>query len=125
LKIGIFGKFIHVQETWSFDYSTYIEATGLSVFLRTKSMELGIFLSYYYKKEGAVAENTTLKASPLVETSKSGNFILEFDLIFFNACLAIHEKEKSEMKIEFELDEKASQLILTGAYWPERGMDEI
>jgi hypothetical protein len=114
-----------MQETWTFDYSTFIEPEGLSDFLRIKSMELGIFLSYYYKKEGAVAENAALKASPLFETSKSGNFILEFDLIFFNACLAIHEKEKSEMKIEFELDEKANQLTLTGAYWPERGMDEI
>jgi hypothetical protein len=29
------------------------------------------------------------------------------------------------MKIDFKLDERANQLILTGAYWLERGVDEI
>jgi hypothetical protein len=114
-----------MQETWTFDYSTFLEPEGLSDFLRIKSMELGIFLSYYYRKEGAIAENAALKTIPMFDTSRSGNFILEFDLIFFNACLAIHEKEKSEMKIDFKLDERANQLILTGAYWPERRVDEI
>jgi hypothetical protein len=52
-------------------------------------------------------------------------FELAFELVFFNACLAIHEQEKEEMEIGFEFDELNQKLELKGAYWPERGMDEI
>jgi hypothetical protein len=114
-----------MQETWTFDYSTPMDSESLSNFLLTKSIDLGIFLSYYYKSEGALAENAELKNQPTFDSPSSGSFNIEFDLVHFNACLAIHEKEKSEMKIEFEIDKKTNQLKLTGAYWPERGMDEI
>lgn len=114
-----------MQETWAFDYSDSLNSNNLSEFLKSKSKDLGIFLSYYYKRDGALAENVDVKSNPIFETPTRGNLILEFDLIHFNACLAIHEKEISEMKIRFEMNENANQLILTGAYWPERGMDEI
>jgi len=121
----IFGKTILMQETWTFDYSDSLDLKELSDFLIARSKDLGIFLSYYYKREGALAENVDIKTNLIFETQTSGNFTLEFDLIHFNACLAIDEKERSEMKIKFELNPDTNQLILTGAYWPERGMDEI
>jgi hypothetical protein len=114
-----------MQETWTFDYSTPMDSEFLSDFLLTKSKDLGIFLSYYFKSEGALAENAALKNQPSFDSPSSGSFDIEFDLVHFNACLAINEKEKSVMKIEFHIDEKANQLKLIGAYWPERGMDEI
>jgi len=85
--------------------------------------DLGIFLSYYFKKEGALAEKVDLASEINFRGAKSGDFELEFDLIHFNACLAIHEQNRDRMKITFEID--GNELILTGPYWPERGMDEI
>jgi len=114
-----------MQETWTFDYDYPLEDIPLENFLNSKSKELGIFLSYYFKKEGAVAERAFLKGKPKFSTSNSGLLILGFDLVYFNACLAIHEKEKSEMELNFQLNEQKKTLELKGAYWPERGMDEI
>jgi hypothetical protein len=51
--------------------------------------------------------------------------ILNFDLVHFNACLAIHEQAREEMKITFEIDQEHEKLKLIGAYWPSREMDEI
>ncbi|WP_297337374.1 hypothetical protein [Algoriphagus sp.] len=115
-----------MQETWTFDLQTsQISDTSLFDVLKTKKNELGIFLSYYFKKDGAVAENVVLDRLPTFLSQTSGFFHLHFDLIFFNACLNIHEQEKEEMKITFELDRKAKTIILTGPYWPSREMDEI
>ena len=114
-----------MQETWTFDYSSPMDSEALSDFLKTKSKDLGIFLSYYYKKEGAVAEKVELKGNPKFTDTKSGKLKLAFELVFFNACLAINEQEKEEMEITFEIDSPNQKLELKGAYWPERGMDEI
>ncbi len=114
-----------MQETWTFDYLHPFDQANLQDFLDSKSKELGIFLSYYYKKDGAVAEKVKLRGEPKFTDNKSGKLELAFELVFFNACLAIHEQEKEEMEIGFEFDELNQKLELKGAYWPERGMDEI
>lgn len=115
-----------MQETWTFDFpSTQNPELDLEPLLAQKEKELGIFLSYYFKKQGAVAEKVCLKSGPEFESNTTGSLILSFDLVHFNACLAIHEQEREEMKITFELDEANEKVKLTGAYWPERGMDEI
>lgn len=115
-----------MQETWTFDLpKSQQNEAGLIDLLQTEVKELGIFLSYYFKKEGAVAEKVNLKGKPEFESKFKGNFILEFDLVHFNACLAIHEQAREEMKIRFEIDEADQKVKLIGAYWPSREMDEI
>lgn len=115
-----------MQETWTFDFPKPDQTeAGLIDLLQTQEKELGIFLSYYYKKEGAVAEKVRLKGKPEFESKLKGNIILVFELVHFNACLAIHEQAKEEMKISFLFDPNQEKLILTGAYWPSREMDEI
>lgn len=114
-----------MQETWTFDYLQPFDKTNLQHFLNSKSKELGIFLSYYYKKDGAVAEHVELRGELELTDTKSGKVTLAFELVFFNACLAIHEHEKEEMEISFEFDQINHQLELKGAYWPERWMDEL
>ena len=115
-----------MQETWTFDFPKSADyRVSLLNLLEENSKALGIFLSYYYKKVGAVAEKVTIKSGPEFESKTAGKLILKFDLVHFNACLAIHEKAKEEMKIMFEIDEANHIVKLIGAYWPERGMDEI
>lgn len=115
-----------MQETWAFDFPfDSITEQSISKLLCEKEMDLGIFLSYYYKKQGAVAENVKLKSGPHFSSRTSGSLILDFDLVFFNACLAIHEQERDSVQVQFEIDEASSKLNLIGPYWPERGMDEI
>lgn len=115
-----------MQETWTLDFPPSENTKeSLSKVLKDNSKELGIFLSYYYKKEGAVAEKVSLKSTPEFDSSISGSVILDFDLVHFNACLAIHEQAKEEMRIRFEIDETQQKVKLIGAYWPSREMDEI
>lgn len=115
-----------MQETWTFDFPpTLNPKEDLKILLAEKERELGIFLSYYYKKEGAVAEKVILKYGPEFESKTTGTLILDFDLVHFNACLAIHEQAREEMKIRFEIDEANQKIKLTGPYWPSREMDEI
>ena len=115
-----------MQETWTFDFpKSQQNEAGLVLLLQNHEKELGIFLSYYYKKEGALAEKVKLKSGPEFNSTKTGFMVLDFDLVHFNACLAIHEQEREEMKIGFEIDRENQKLILTGPYWPERSMDEI
>lgn len=115
-----------MQETWTFDFPhSSISEQSISKLIGEKEMDLGIFLSYYYKKQGAVAEHVKLKSGPHFSAPTSGSLILDFDLVFFNACLAIHEQERDSIQVQFEIDETNSKLKLTGPYWPERGMDEI
>jgi hypothetical protein len=115
-----------MQETWSFPFpKTDFPKNQLKAILHEQEKELGIFLSYYYKKEGALAENVKLQGEPEFLSSAAGNLFLSFDLVHFNACLAIHEQAKEEMKITFEIDQEEEKLKLIGAYWPSREMDEI
>ncbi|GAA0877217.1 hypothetical protein GCM10009119_01850 [Algoriphagus jejuensis] len=115
-----------MQETWTLDFpKTDALADQLIQTLQNAQKELGIFLSYYYKKEGAVTENVRLKGTPEFGDKFQGNLTLDFDLVHFNACLAIHEQKREEMKLTFEIDQSDEKLKLVGPYWPERGMDEI
>ena len=115
-----------MQETWTFDFAFgSMTEQSLSELLSEKKMDLGIFLSYYYKKQGAVAEHVKLKSGPNFVSGRSGSLILDFDLVFFNACLAIHEQERDSMEVQFEIDEVNGKVKLIGPHWPERGMDEI
>ncbi|WP_296705790.1 hypothetical protein [Algoriphagus sp.] len=110
-----------MQEKWIFKF----KEENLEELLNKEEKDLGIFLSYYFKREGAVAEKVRLKRQAEYLTDFSGNLILEFDLVHFNACLAIHSQKREEMKVEFIIDKTQNQLTLIGPYWPERGNDEI
>lgn len=115
-----------MQETWTFDFpATDSLESQLKSVLKNNEKELGIFLSYYFKKEGAVAEKVTLKDLPAFNSENSGKLTLAFDLVHFNACLAIHDQAREEMSITFEIDPKVKKLKLIGAFWPSREMDEI
>jgi hypothetical protein len=115
-----------MQETWTFDFAPSPNPNqSLELLISQNERELGIFLSLYYKKEGAVAEKATLKSKPEFESNFSGSLVLDFDLVHFNACLAIHEQAREEMKVRFEIDEANQKIKLIGPYWPSREMDEI
>lgn len=118
-----------MQETWKFNISISNEDNNLEHLIQETLLkyqkDLGIFLSYYYKKEGAVTESVKLIGSINFLEEFKGDFIVNFDLIHFNACLNIHEQKKEKMTIQFGIDRDSNQLILTGPYWPEREMDEI
>ncbi|UZD23845.1 hypothetical protein PBT90_10645 [Algoriphagus halophytocola] len=114
-----------MQEIWSLTIpnSKNPNSEVLKQTLKENQKDLGIFLSYYFKKEGALAEKVDLASEITFNDPETGSFNLEFDLIHFNACLAIHEQKREQLKITFEIQGK--QFILKGPYWPEREMDEI
>ena len=114
-----------MQETWKLKLPTSETPSSevLKQILIESQKDLGIFLSYYFKKEGALAEKVDLASKINFKDENSGDFTLEFDLLHFNACLAIHEQKRDQMKIIFEIE--GDKLNLKGPYWPERGMDEI
>lgn len=115
-----------MQESWSFDFPKSKSISDqLIQTLQDQQKDLGIFLSYYYKKEGAVAENVVLLGPPEFLNEFEGKLTLGFDLVHFNACLAIHDQAKEKMDLTFEIDPEKEKLKLTGAYWPSREMDEI
>lgn len=115
-----------MQESWTFKFpKTSLPNEQLKNLLLEKEIDLGIFLTYYYKKEGAVTEKVKLKSGPDFNSTNSGSLILDFDLIHFNACLAINEQAREEMKMTFEIDPVAEEIKLIGAYWPSQEMDEI
>lgn len=118
-----------MQETWKLAISPSIQKKDIELMVQEllleNQKEMGIFLSYYYKKEGAVVENVELNGPIIFSKEYSGYFIVDFELIHFNACLNIHEQNKDKMKVQFEVDQDSNELILIGPYWPEREMDEI
>jgi hypothetical protein len=119
-------KLNFMQKNWTFEFpSSEKQEENLGLLLSKKRIELEIFLSYYYKNEGAVADKVILVETPEFSTETSGSFTLQFDLVHFNACLAIHEEAKEEMKINFEIDVHHKKLLLKGPDWPTREMDEI
>lgn len=117
-----------MQETWNFEVQQPKESNSemaIRDLIKAKEKDLGIFLSYYFKKEGAIAEKVSLGSEITFWTDYTGKFKLEFDLVHFNACLAINEQKRDLIEISFEFDSDFKNLMLTGPYWPERGMDEI
>ncbi len=126
----IFGKNIRMQETWKIklmelatDRSPDSEAWLRQVF-QDRRAEIGIFLSYYYRSEGAVVENVSLQ-SHCAETVTEGNLIVRFDLVHYNACLNIHEQGKEAMELRYQIFPSQGEILLTGPYWPEREPDEM
>ncbi|WP_339755399.1 hypothetical protein [Algoriphagus aquimarinus] len=114
-----------MQETWTLTLPSTEKPTSqeLKQVLTVNEKDLGIFLSYYFKKEGALAEKVNLGSEINFKDESSGDFELEFDLVHYNACLAIHDQKRDQMKITFEIEN--DKLNLKGPYWPEREMDEI
>lgn len=119
-----------MQETWRFkdiplatdqsldsvDWTQYV--------FQDKKAELGIFLSYYFRAEGAVAENVSLQ-SHHSESATKGTLKVRFDLVHFNACLNIHEQGRESMELRYEVFPRERELLLTGPFWPEREPDGL
>lgn len=117
-----------MQETWNFEVDPSTKSNlkkSIDELIQAEAKDLGIFLSYYFKKEGAIAEKVSLGSPITFSSDHTGEFKLEFDLVHFNACLAINEQKRDVIDIKFEYDSDFKNLKLTGPYWPERGMDEI
>lgn len=95
---------------------------GMAQLLLERSREMGIFLSYYYRSEGAVVENVSMATHKTVTPSR-GKLTVRFDLVHFNACLNIHEEGKETMELDYEAFPDKGELFLTGPYWPEREPD--
>jgi hypothetical protein len=114
-----------MQETWTLKLPKSEKRTSEEIkqVLTENVKDLGIFLSYYFKKDGALAEKVNLGSAINFKGQTTGDFNLEFDLVHFNACLAIHDQKRDQIKITFEIVD--DNLILKGPYWPEREMDEI
>ncbi len=116
-----------MQESWNFscpagarDVETLIQGI-----VDTQSREMEIFLSYYYKAEGAVVEQIHLLNTPQREDEYSGKVLVGFRLVHFNACLNIHDEAPEKMELSYQYDPQARQLTLSGPDWPEREPDEI
>ena len=115
-----------MQESWTFDFPFERPTSeAWSWLIQTKQRDLGIFLSYYYKRQGAVVEKVQLKTVPQLDPQDSGTVSLGFELVYFNACQDLHETQQEEMKLSFQFDTERKSLNLVGAYWPSREPDEI
>ena len=115
-----------MQESWSFELPNCTTLQdGINAVLQLKQIELGIFLSYYYKKGGAVVEKVSQTSEIQFTSPISGSLTVAFDLIYFNACRDIHQQERGEMELQVTLDEEKKILRLQGEFWPTRDGDEI
>ncbi len=115
-----------MQESWTFDFPFDTPSSDAwSWLFQTQQRDLGIFLSYYYKRQGAVVEKVQLKTAPQLDSQNSGTLYLSFELVYFNACQDLHETQTEEMKLGFQFDADKKTLNLLGAYWPSREPDEI
>jgi len=115
-----------MQESWTFDFPfDGLTSEAWTWLVQTQQRELGIFLSYYYKRQGAVVEKVQLKTPPQLDSQNSGTLYLSFELVYFNACQDLHETQSEEMKLSYQFDADKKTLNLLGAYWPSREPDEI
>ena len=115
-----------MQESWTFDFPFDRPSSDRwSWLILNQQRELGIFLSYYYKRQGAVVEKVQLKTAPQLDSQNSGTLCLSFELVYFNACQDLYETQAEEMKLTFQFDADRKTLNLLGAYWPSREPDEI
>ncbi|HSJ68723.1 MAG TPA: hypothetical protein VK921_13650 [Anditalea sp.] len=116
-----------MQENWTFDITERVEDSidVVTSIIAEKQHEMGIFLSYYYRKEGAVVENVVMNSEPIEDDEYNGKVMVNFDLIHYNACLNIHENKKHYLELEYEIDPATYTISFKGPYWPERGQDEI
>jgi hypothetical protein len=115
-----------MQESWTFDFPFNTPSSeAWSWLIQTQQRDLGIFLSYYFKRQGAVVEKVQLKTVPQLDSQNSGTLCLSFELVYFNACQDLHETQAEEMKLSFQFDAAKKTLNLVGAYWSSREPDEI
>ena len=115
-----------MQESWTFDFPFDTPSSeAWSRLIQTQQRDLGIFLSYYYKRQGAVVEKVQLKTAPQLDSQNNGTICIGFELVYFNACQDLHETQVEEMKLSFHFDPAKKALNLVGPYWPSREPDEI
>ncbi|MEX2511612.1 MAG: hypothetical protein WD398_01790 [Cyclobacteriaceae bacterium] len=122
-----------MQHQWEFNFETndfndttqgHLEKKIIDL-LKNEKQELGIFMSYYFRPDGAIAENVEVPEKVTFHGEWKGSILFKFEKIHFNACLNIHEQDKEKMEIHFNIQSEKEKLVLTGPYWPERGPDEI
>lgn len=96
-----------MQEIWTLELPRSEKSLSeqIKIVLAENKKDLGIFLSYYFKKEGALSEKVDLNSKITFKNDSSGDFNLAFDLVHFNACLAIHEQKRDQMKVSFEIED--------------------
>ena len=115
-----------MQESWNFELPNCTTLPeGLEAVMQLKQIELGIFLSYYYKKGGAVVEKISQASETQFTSPVSVTLRVAFDLIYFNACQDMNKQERGEMELQINWDEEKRILRLQGEYWPTRDGDEI
>ncbi|MHA7128794.1 hypothetical protein [Algoriphagus namhaensis] len=106
-----------MQVTWTFRNTPVLDSDSLQKYLKEQVKELEIFLSYYYKNQGATAENVKLSQNPEFKEQGRGILRFTFDIAYFNLCLNIDEKEKGKMKVNFFIDPDKNELQLIGEDW--------
>ncbi|WP_158859318.1 hypothetical protein [Lunatibacter salilacus] len=120
-----------MQESWKFINLKAPESREKSLIpwlnnvMDQNDSEMGIFLSYYYRREGAVVENVRLKPPSSDLTEMTGSITVTFELVHFNACLNIHDTNPEQLILFYEISDQGTALTLTGPYWPEREPDEL
>lgn len=118
-----------MQEIWEFDIpsrSGQQDGSWLPELIATKSKEVGIYLSYYYRPEGGLVEQVRVKEEAVFKDSTTGSLKVEFDVIYFNACLNINsEDNKDEMTLHFEINSEMQKVKFIGPYWPQREPDGL
>ncbi|AGA79674.1 hypothetical protein [Echinicola vietnamensis] len=117
-----------MQYDWTFNLPKF-DADNLeqsiTEALSEQQKELEIFLSYYTRPDGAVAENASLEKVIPTKSQDTGKILLRFHKVFYNACLNIHETEKDQIEVDYNIDPKNSKVELLGPIILERGMDDI
>src|SRR5690606_41459225 len=95
-----------MQEIWEFDMPTaelQSPEDRLRELLESKSKEIGIYLSYYYRPEGGIVEQVRLKEDILINTPTTGRITVDFFVIYYNACLNINSTDIiDQMYLTFE-----------------------
>lgn len=118
-----------MQESWEFDFDPSDDlpvTVWLGDLIEKRSKEVGIYLSYYYRSEGGLVEQVALKEDVIFKSPTTGSLKVNFDVIYYNACLDIHsEDNKDEMTLHFEIDPTRQKIKFTGPYWPQREPDEL
>jgi hypothetical protein len=120
-----------MQETWKFfnldapDKKKKVLTPWLQEVIDRNGREMGIYLSYYFRKEGAVAENIRLVPPTSDLTKRTGSISVSFQLVHFNACLNIHDTNLEQMVLSYEISKNGNELTLVGPNWPEREPDEL
>ena len=81
-----------MQESWTFEFPfDKLTSEAWSWLIQTQQRDLGIFLSYYYKRQGAVVEKVQLMTFPQLDSQDTGTLSLRFEFVYFNACQDLHE----------------------------------